>query len=491
MILHIDGGRVTLATFRAALEPGSSLAPAADIRQRIAQGHATVTALAAGETPIYGLNTGLGGNVNHRLAADEIAAHQLGVIEGRAVAVGPALPRETGRATLLARILSAAQGRTGLSPDLFDHLVAVYNAGLSPVIPAHGSIGAGDLAQAAMWARAILGRGEMWAGDTRREARAALAEAGLDPPSLGPRDGLALVGHGGVTVALGASALEAARRRMQAARVAALMSLAGYGAHRGVLEAQVNALRLAPGQAETAAWLRSRLEGCEDAPRRIQEALSFRTLAPVLGAASETTEGAIATWEDEANGISDSPVLTDDGGMLSTANFVAPALSLSMESVTLAAAMVATGACQRIQRMMDPRLSGLPRYLSPVGGASAGMVPLQKTAMALLGEIRHASTPTALDPPPVSDTVEDMAPQTPAVARKLSKQMADLRLLLGAEALVAAQAIDLRGPDSVGGVVARMHARLRAELPPVSEDRPLGPEVEQAAELLESEAANI
>ena len=484
------GARVTLARFCAGSARPLPLEVPDAVLARLRRARAVVDRLAAGPAPVYGLNTGLGGNLGHRLAPDEIAAFQAQIVAGRAVAIGDALPEATGRGMLLARIVSAARGRSGMSPELFLHLVAVYRAGLSPVVPEWGSIGAADLTVNAVWAQALLGQGEIWADGARHPAAQALEAAGLAPPDLQPRDAMALINTGAFSVARSAVALQAAREAMAMTRGAALLSYAGYGANRDVLRADINALRPAPGQAEAAAWFADRLAGQKDAPRRVQEALSFRLVATVTGAAADALARAVAVWEDEANAGADSPaVLAETGEMLSTAHFHAPALALALEGVALAMAMLANGAVQRVQKLMDPGVSGLPKYLSPVGGASAGMVPMQKTCAALLAEIRRQAMPVAFDPAPVSDSVEDMAPQTPLAAAKLAQQMRALRLLTGAEALAAAQAIDLRGPAALAPEVARLHRAVRARVTMLEEDRALGPDIAAAADALEEATA--
>ena len=441
---------------------------------------AVVDAAAAGAAPVYGLNTGLGANLGHRIAPEDIPRFQRQLIEGRAVATGPALPPETGRGVLLARLVSIRG--SGMSLSMVDHLLAVYAAGLSPRVPRFGSIGASDLTQNAVWALALLGSGTVWRDGAEVEAGRALAEAGITLPALQPKDAMALINHGGLTTALSARALHAGGVALAMLRAAALLSYAGYDANRDIFAPAVNALRPAPMQAETAAWFAERLKGAQS-PRRVQEALSFRTIAPVLGAALDAQGRAVAVWADEANGLSDSPAVLGDEAMRSTPNFHGPALALALESVALANAMCANGAVQRAQRLMNPDLSGLPRYLTPEGGASAGMVPAQKTAAALLAEVRRHAGPVTLDAAPVSETVEDMAPMTPQAALKLSGQAEALKLLAGYEALVAAQAIDLRG-GALPPAVAALHSALRAEIPPLTADRPLGPAIETAARVL-------
>lgn len=481
---------ISLAAFVDAVHGPRALHVSPELRARLESARNIVDAAAVGDAPVYGLNTGLGANLGHRIDPPEIAAFQYQLVAGRAVATGEPLAEHIGRALLLARLISAATGHSGVSLRLFDHLLAVFASGLSPVVPRFGSIGAGDLTQNAAWALTLLGQGRMWRGGKTEDAGEALAALAIDLPDLLPKDGMALINHGGLSTALAADALHSARKALRVARCSALFSYVGYGANHGIFSREINELRKSPGQSEMASWFNRNLAGGETVPRRIQDALSFRVLAPVLGAAEDAVNRAISIWEAEANGASDSPVVIGDEAMRSTPNFHAPALALALEGVALALSMIANGAVQRIQRMMQPELTGLPRYLSPVGGASAGMVPLQKTAAALCGEIRRNALPVAFDPAPVSEGVEDMAPMTPAAALKLSEQTADFHLLCGVEALVAAQAIDLRAMDVLPPLVRQLHSGLRVEVPMLHDDRALGPDIQIAADALSGLSAN-
>ena len=463
--MHL-GPRVTLAQFCAALDD-DALSVDASVDARLRATRRIVDAAAAGEAPVYGLNTGLGANLGHRIAPADIPAFQRQILEGRAVAVGPSLPPRTGRAMLLARLIGTAQGHSGMSVAMFDHLCALWRAGVSAPVPRYGSIGAADLTQNASWAMATLEAG---------------AEAGHHAPVLQPKDAMALINHSGLSVALAAEALERADETLGMLQLAAALSFEGYGANADIFDAALNDLRAAPGQAEMAAWFRAHLAPVAN-PRRVQDALSFRVLAPVMGAARDALTRAIAVWEDELNGASDNPVVLGEEAMRSTPNFHAPALALALEQVSLAMALVSSGCAMRVQRLMNPDLTGLPRYLSPVGGASAGFVPVQKTVAALAGDVRRHAMPVVFDAAPVSDAVEDVAPMSPLAALKLTDQAVPLALMAGIEAVVAAQARDLRGLAPTA-----LHGALRARVPMLQADRPLGGDVDAAAEVLRDAA---
>lgn len=483
-MLKISTKLINLSNYIAACNSYEALGVAPSVYDRLRKARITVEQMIEGDTPVYGLNTGLGGNLDYRIPKDEIPAFQMQLLRGRAVAAGEPLPERTGRAITLARILSAAIGVSGISVETFDHLVQVFNSGLSPVVPCHGSIGAGDLVQNACWALAILGEGKLWYNGEQVDAVQALHKAGITIPTLQPKDALALNNHSGLTVAVSASALHEAKRALEMIKAATVLSFEGYGANQSVLQDQLHKLRNAPGQSECAQWMREQLEGSEHDPRRVQDPLSFRTVPAVTGAAQHLLDQAISVWEDEANGSSDSPVAANSENMLSTINFHSPALALALEAVSLSLAGVANASVQRMQKLMNPDLSGLPKYLTPIGNGSAGFVPTQKTAASLLAEIRRHAMPAILDAVPVSDSVEDMAPMTSLAARKLTQQTESLKLLSGLEALVSCQALDLRAPAKTSKLAGSFRTALRQTVPMLSEDRAISSDIETATNTL-------
>jgi histidine ammonia-lyase len=454
---------------------------------RIARAREIVAAYAAGDAPIYGLNTGLGGNLGHRIGRDEIVDFQAQLVRGRNVGVGAPLPELVCRSALLVRIISAADGGPGLSRSAIDALIALFNAGVTPVIPSIGSIGAGDLVLAAHMGAVLLGRGRAWFKGEELPGAEALERAGLKPVALEPKDGLALcnaagpsMGHAVVTLSSLADAL------LTGAAVAAL-AYQGYGGNPAIFDARLHDARPMPGQRETAGLFRHLLAGSSvrDNPRNIQDALSFRTLAPVMGATIAAFGSARGMVEDELNGVSDTPlVLLEEGLMQSSPNFQTSGIALAFDTLAISLTHLATASAYRIFKLMNPALSGLPKYLSPVGGASAGFVPMQKTVSALHAEIRLYATPASLDGLAVSDTVEDHAPQTFLTIKKLSAQLAPFRLLTAIEALVAAQAADLRDGLRLSPLTAQIHAVIRAEVPMLGADREGGPDAMAVHDIL-------
>lgn len=478
--LVIDAQHITpsMLVALARHRPRLSFAPA--VLQRLDTDRAVVERHLASGAPVYGLNTGLGGNLGYRLTPQETLAYQRQIIQGRMIGMGEALPEDVVRAALLVRVLSVARGRTGVSPGAAQAVLNLLDRGITPVVPRWGSIGAGDLGLTAHLVAPILGLGEARYQDRVMTGQQALAAAGLEPATLLAKDGLGLINASPVTAGYAAVVLrELAQALLLSSAVSALTD-EGYAANLSVFDPRIAQARPTGRQAEAAALFRCWLAGSslgDGPPRSIQDAVSIRTVAQNFGATYAVVELLHRAVEDEINGCSDSPlVLADSNEMLSTPNFHMPLIAIAADAMAVAVTQLAAAAVQRIIKLQTPHLSGLPKYLSPVGGASVGFNAMQKTAAALYAEIRLKAAPAALDAFPVSDTVEDHATQAMLALRKLDEQQRVYRHLVALEALVAAQAVDLRQSRQLGAGSQWVHSTVRAVVPPLHEDRPNGPD---------------
>lgn len=456
-----------------------AFAPAA--LERLRGDRAVVQQHIDSDAPVYGLNTGLGGNLAYRLGADEIVAFQQQVIEGRMVGVGDPLPVDIVRAAQLVRVIGFARGGTGVSPHAAQAMLDLLDRAITPVVPMRGSIGAGDLGLCAHMAAPVLGLGEAWFQGRRCSGAQALAAAGLAPVQLQAKDGLGLINASPLTAGHAAvTACDLGETLLVGAAVAALAD-EGYAANLTVFDPRIAAARPAGAQIAAAALFRALLDGSSLAaqpPRAIQDAISFRTMAQLFGAAYAAFAPLCDAVDAEINGLSDSPlVFADQQQMLSSPNFHTPMIALCFDSMAIALTQLATASAQRMIKLQTPHLSGLPKYLSPVGGASVGFNAMQKTVAALHAEIRLKATPASLDALVVSDTVEDHATHALLCVRKLHEQLELVRCLVAIEALVAAQAVDLRGNPRLGAGGQIVFDAVRSVAPPLQADRPGGPDV--------------
>ena len=434
--------------------------------------------------PVYGLNTALGAKLRHRLDPAEIESFQRRILVARACAAGPPLSEDQSRAAVLARIIGLARGASGISLGTFERMVEFHNAGLAPVIPSLGSIGAGDLVQNAHLALPLIGEGEAWANGARVPADAALRMKGFEPAKLAAKDAMALINHSCLSSAVAALALNEARRCLCAALCAAALSFEAYGGNRRIFRPGLQSLRPAEGQEAVARWFEAALSDSEVEAIGIQDPLSFRLIAPVYGTALRAFELAVSAAETELNSSADSPaVLMGEGTIDSSPNFHNPQLAHALRSLRMVLADCAHSGALRIQKLMAPGHPHLPRALSPAGGASAGLVPVQKTANAALAEILLEAQSAVVALPPVSEAVEDMATLSVQHADRLGRALEPFRLIAGIEALAGAQAADFCG----GGLSAfgtALRDRIRSDVPRLAEDRALGADIHAAEKAL-------
>jgi histidine ammonia-lyase len=461
------------------------IAPA--VAARLKRARRIVERFAAGDRAVYGLNTGLGAAVDTALTRDEVAAFQRQAVMARAVGVGQFLATDEVRATLFVRLAGIAHGASGLSPALAAVIRDMLGKGLHPRVRRIGTLGEADLSPLAQLFLPLVGQGEAELGGRVMPGREALSKAGIEPPDLGPKDAIALLNANAYSIGTGALALHDAGLALQAQTAAGALSLEAAGANLSPTDPRVVALRPAPGQVAASRLIRSLIKGSDllkaKHPRRVQDPLSFRCLAPVNGAAFDQLARATAAVLADLNGAGDSPaVLVDDEELMSTVNFDTTATSLAFEGLGLALSHTAAIATFRIAKLMSPGFSGLPRFLTPkAAGARTGFATVQKTAAALEAEIRHLALPLGAMTTPVADGVEDYAPMTPRVVEKTHDIVRRLACLAAIELVVAAQAIDLRDGLKLGRGTGRAFAFVRGHVARLEEDRPTGPDFERLA----------
>jgi histidine ammonia-lyase len=482
---------VTIADVARVARGSAKVSLSEDARRHVAAARSVVDRLAESGVAIYGVTTALGANTGASIPAADLAAYQQRAVRARAVGVGPAFPTDVVRAMMFARACGMAVGGSGVSPLVLDALLAMLNAGVHPLVPSKGSIGAADLAPLSHLALPLLGEGRAeYRGDIVSGAEA-LRLAGLRPVSLAAKDGLALISSNAATVGHAALVLGDCSHVLDALNIASALTFEGFRANLSPLDPRVHEARPAPGQAAIAQRLRTLLSGSAlwtpGAARRLQDPVSMRCVAQVHGAALEALWRARDEVELELNNATESPlVLADPDAMLSNGNFHAAGLALAFDALGLALAQVAMLCVERCQRMVSPAFSDLPLQLTRRGPEHSGFATLQKTLTAIYNELRHLANPASLDCLPVSEAVEDHAPMAANVVAKTGAMLPNLRYLAAIELLTAAQATDLRGTDAttLGAGARAAYAAVRERVPVLDEDRPLGPDVETIAALI-------
>lgn len=465
---------------------GARVGIAEDVMRRLVRDRSVVDDVVDRGVLAYGVTTGLGSRATYALPWEELSAFSLRTVRGRANAVGDPLPTEVVRAAILARVNGIAFGGSGVQPGVFELLVGLLNAGVHPVVPETGSIGASDLNQMAHVGLIVAGEGRAELRGDTVDGATALRRAGLAPLTLGPKDGLVLCGASPLAAGAGALVASDASVARDMAQAVAALTYEGFRANTSPLDPRAQRARSAPCQVDAARDLLALLAGGElpdpRAARRVQDPISVRCVAQVHGSLYSALSFLADALLPELNGSGDNPlVFSDTSEILSTGNFHTPGLALAFDTLALAVCQTAALASARTQCLLVSGVSGLPANLSPHGPERSGLAPLAKTAQALVTEIRHLATPVSTDRRQGADAVEDDSTNAAYGARRLATILARSRHVLAVEAVAAAQAVHLTRPTRLGRGPSMLLDAVRDVVPPLDDDRPCGHDVERVA----------
>ena len=466
---------------------GVSLAP--DALAEIARSREIIEALAKDDEPHYGVSTGFGALATKHIPVEMRAQLQRSLIRSHAAGSGAEVEREVVRAMMLLRLSTLATGRTGVRVETVSAYAAMLTAGLTPVVREYGSLGcSGDLAPLSHVALALMGEGEVRdAGGTLRPAAEALRVHGIEPVQLAEKEGLALVNGTDGMLGMLVLALHDLRRLLATADVAAAMSVEAQLGTDAVFAADLQALRPHPGQAISAANLRSLLSdsGIMASHRgpectRVQDAYSLRCSPQVHGAARDTVEHAAMVASRELASAIDNPVVTLYGRVESNGNFHGAPVAYVLDFLAIVAADVASISERRTDRFLDvARSHGLPPFLAGDPGVDSGHMIAQYTAAGIVSELKRLAVPASTDSIPSSAMQEDHVSMGWGAARKLRRSVDGLTRVLAIEILTAARALDLRAPLVPAPATAAVLAAVRAAgVPGPAHDRFLSPEIE-------------
>lgn len=472
------------------------------VTARLEASHRQLLALAASGRTVYGLNTGCGPLCDRPVPPDAAARFQQNLVRSHASGVGPAHPTDVVRGTMLLRAFSLAQGRSAVRPVVVETLVGMLNAGIHPVVPEIGSVGAsGDLVELAHLACALMGEGEVeWRG-VRRPAREALAAAGLAPVAYEGREALALMNGTACETANAALVVLGGEELVWVAEAAAALVLEVLGANPEAFDARVHAARPHAGQAETAARLRRLLDGSHRladtaargrAARPVQDAYTLRCVPQVLGAVRSTLAHVRQVLAVELNGVTDNPTFfPEEDAVLHAGNFHGQPVALAVDHLKVALAEVALFSERRLARLLDPTTNGgLPPFLiRDEPGVRSGLMGLQYCASSTVAENVVLAHPASLGSVPTNAGNQDVVPMGTVGVRQARRLLENGRRVVAIELLAAAEAVDLLGTAGLGAGTRAVHAAVRALVPPLLEDRGLGPDVERLAAALGTIAA--
>jgi histidine ammonia-lyase len=475
---------------------GAAVELSAEALAEIDRTRAVVDALAQDTRPHYGISTGFGALALRQIPPELRTELQRSLIRSHAAGSGPEIEREVVRALMFLRLSTLATGRTGVRRETATAYAALLSAGITPIVPEHGSLGcSGDLAPLAHCALALMGEGPVRDRDGgRRDAAEAMAEAGIAPVTLAEKEGLALINGTDGMLGMLALAIHDLRTLLTTADIAAAMSIEGLLGTDAVLAEDLQALRPHPGQAAAAANMRAVLAGSpivashrgpEDT--RVQDAYSLRCAPAVAGGARDTLDHATLVAERELAAAIDNPVITLDDRVESNGNFHGAPLAYVLDFLAIVAADLASISERRTDRFLDAaRSHGLPPFLAHDPGVDSGYMIAQYTQAGLVSELKRLAAPASVDSIPSSAMQEDHVSMGWSAARKLRRSVDALTRVLAIELLTASRGIQLRAHLRPAPATAAVIAELRRHVAGPGPDRFLAPDIEATVALVAS-----
>ena len=494
-MIRLDGRDVSIDDVVRVARDGERVELTTDAIDRMAAARDVVERLAEGE-PKYGISTGFGALATVSIPPERRRALQLALIRSHAAGMGDPVEAEVVRAMVFLRARTLAMGHSGARPLVAQAMVDLVNAGITPVVPEYGSLGAsGDLAPLAHGALALLGEGQVHHNGRARPAAKALRDAGLAPIELAEKEGLAVTNGTDAILGMVCLAVADAQQLLTQADMVAAMTVEGLLATDAPFADDLQALRPHVGQAVSAANLRTMLAGspivashATDDPR-VQDAYSIRCTPSVHGAARDTLDHVRRVVEVELASAIDNPMVLADGRVESCGNFHGAPLGLAADFLAIALAELGAIAERRMDRMLDrTRSHGLPPFLADEVGVDSGLMIGHYTAAAMASENKRLAAPASVDSLPTSGMQEDHVSMAWLAARKLRKVVDNVRRILAVEYVCAARAIELRAPLAPGHATGAALGALRTVVPGVGPDRFLSPELAAADDLLRDDA---
>lgn len=491
--IRIDGTSLTLEQMSAVAE-GAPVALAEAAYDRIQRARRFVEQIVARKEVVYGINTGFGALADVRIAPEQLRQLQINLLRSHACGTGEPLSEAVVRAMMLQRANVLAKGFSGCRPVVVETLIAMLNAGVHPVIPSRGSVGAsGDLAPLAHLALVTVGEGEAQHRGERMAGGEALRRAHIAPLTLEAKEGLALLNGTQAMCAVGGLALLQAERLVDAADIAGALTLEALKGTPVAFDAKIQAVRPHTGQGISARRLRALIEESEireshrdpKTDPRVQDAYSLRCMPQVHGAVRDALTHVRQVLAIEINSATDNPLIfVDAGEVLSGGNFHGEPVALALDYAAIAVADLGTISERRVERLVNPTLSDLPAFLTPHPGTNSGMMIAQVTAAALIAENNVLVHPATVLSLPTSANREDHVSMGMTAALKFAQVVQNVETILAIELLCGAQALEFLKPLRPGPYLEKVYTEIRLRVPALEQDAPLSGYIAALASLV-------
>ena len=446
--------------------------------RRVTESAASVERIVAGGETVYGVNTGFGLLANTRIPDGRLAELQTNLILSHSAGLGDPLPRHVSRLMIVLKLLGLGRGYSGVRPVVIEALQALLDKDAMPVIPSQGSVGAsGDLAPLAHMTAALMGHGCIDLGGEAMPAAAALQKLTMQPLELGPKEGLALINGTQASTAIALDALFAGERVFGAAVAAGALSVDALKGSIKPFDPRISELRGQPGQIRVAAVIAKLLDGSLIVPSharcgKVQDPYSFRCQPQVMGAALDLLANAARTLVIEAGAVTDNPIVfPDEDSAISGGNFHAQPVAFAADTIAMALCEVGSISERRTAVLVDPKMSGLPPFLTEDSGVNSGLMIPQVTAAALVSENKSLAFPASVDSIPTSAGQEDHVSMAPIAARKAGQIARNAAGVIAVELIAAAQGVDFHAPLKTSPKLLQVHSKVREITPRFTSDR--------------------
>jgi len=475
--VKLDPTCIDLATLRH-LWSGSEARLDDASMQRVTESAAAVERIVAGGDTVYGINTGFGLLANTRIPNERLAELQTNLILSHSAGLGDPFPRHVTRLMIVLKLMGLGRGHSGVRPLVIEALQRLLDTDAMPLIPSQGSVGAsGDLAPLAHLISALMGYGRIDVAGEVMGAGQALKKLGLEPLQLGPKEGLALINGTQASAALALDALFQGERVFAAAIAAGALSVDALKGSAKPFDARISDLRGQPGQISVAAAIRDLIEGSEILTShvkcsRVQDPYSFRCQPQVMGAALDLLQNAARTLTIEAAAVTDNPIVfADEDTAISGGNFHAQPVAFAADIIAISLCEVASISERRVSVLVDPKMSGLPAFLTQDSGVNSGLMIPQVTAAALVSENKTLAFPASVDSIPTSAGQEDHVSMAPIAARKAAQIARNSAGVIAVELMAAAEGIDYHDPLRTSSKLQAIYRAVRAHSPHFTADR--------------------
>ncbi len=492
MTVEIDGHNLTIEQVVRVARQYEIVKIKDEVRESVKENRKIVSDVIEKNKTVYGISTGFGDLARIRIPNKDLDDLQYNLLRSHSVGVGNPLSEEIVRAAILLRANALSKGYSGVRDIVIEQLVNLLNKRITPIVPEKGSVGAsGDLAPLAHIALVLIGEGKAKYNGEILDGKTALEKAGLQPIKLEAKEGLALINGTQIMTAVGSLAVHDAETLLFTSIASGALTFEALRGIQDTFDERIQEVRCHSGQKYVAEIFRkilrdSKITGKDAKRERVQDAYSLRTIPQVLGAVYTAIQHAKEIISHELNAATDNPLVFQDGSILSGGNFHGEPIALVMDYLGIAIAELGNIAERRINRLVDPHLSGLPACLIDNNGLNSGFMITQYTAAALVSENKVLSHPASVDSIPTSANQEDHVSMGTIAARKAGQIINNVQRIISIELLAAAQGLDFVGPEKTSKTVKAIYDFVRNISPQVTRDRSLHEDIETMADKIKS-----